>query len=62
MNILAIRKLLELIHKKFGPDMKIEIYSDGSGLIFHNTATHIYDYIFEFDGLGELAQELDKQE
>lgn len=58
MNVVAIRELIELIGKKFGQETKIEIYSDGSGRIYHERTIKHSDYLFEFDGLGELASEL----
>jgi len=59
MNIPAIRDLLELMQKKFGRDIRIEIWSDGSGRVYHAQTTRLDEYLLEFDGLGELAEELE---
>lgn len=58
MDIKAIRKLLDLVREKFGKETIIEIYSDGSGFIRHDQSTKIDDYLLDFTGLGELAEEL----
>lgn len=58
MNIQATRDLIELICKKFGRGIRIEIYSDGSGYIYNRETTRIDEYLLEFDGLDELAKEL----
>jgi len=38
-------KFLDLIHKKFGEDMIIEIYSDDSSRIYHKQTTRLDEYL-----------------
>ena len=59
INTPAIRKMLDLIKERFGEDIYVKMFSDGSGLLLHDGHGYIPrdTMILEFSCLGELAEE-----
>lgn len=52
--------MIELVCKKFGEETRIELFSDGSGFIYQEYTTRLDKPSLQFDGLGELAEELEE--
>lgn len=58
MNVPVIRELIDRIKEKFGENVYLELYNDGSGAIIEycQGANITNKQLAEFDGLGELSE------